>query len=429
MFKKLLLTLSTLTLLMASSAFAGDQAWTMYGVAHASVNSLSNGNDSQLGVSSNTSRFGFKGTSPLNDEFTAFWQFESTLDLTGSFKSTESITTTTYRLEDDPEAPGESILVPVTNTQTITHSGTTLSTRNSFVGVKHKDAGSLLIGRHDTPFKSLGRKVEMFPDQLADFRMLTNNTHNNEKEKWDRRLTEIVAWKSPEWSGFGVFAAYQFDQADLGAAEAKTAISAMVSYTRDEFMVGVGYEAMSAGSGDKTTVNNVDKYADGPMAMRVAAKYTGEQFDLGALFQSATEQDWTGTAPDFVIDEWTYTVLGAGATFHVNDKWDVKGAFFVKDARTDAKDDLATAAYDESDTKATMMAFGVERIFGKNVRLYAQYASVSNGDATNITLAGADTGFGTGVNGVNGASIAGTGANPSTNDNPFGVSIGTVVSW
>jgi predicted porin len=84
LFKKMLLTLSVLTLLTAGAAFAGDANWNFYGVAHASLNSLSNGEDSQLGLTSNTSRFGFKGTTPMNEDFTAFWQFESLLDIEGN---------------------------------------------------------------------------------------------------------------------------------------------------------------------------------------------------------------------------------------------------------------------------------------------------------------------------------------------------------
>ena len=189
MFKKLLLTLSVLTLVLAGAAFAGDANWTFYGVAHASLNSLNDGTDSQLGLTSNTSRFGFRGTAPMNDDFTAFWQFETLLDQVGNTGS----------------------------------DGTSIGTRNTFVGMKHATAGKILFGRHDTPFKVLGRKVEMFPDQLGDFRDMT--------DYWDERGTELAAWMSPEWDGFSIFAAYQFDQVnglaeDKASWEARTAMSA-----------------------------------------------------------------------------------------------------------------------------------------------------------------------------------------------------------
>jgi predicted porin len=411
LFKKTFITLSILALALTGAAFAEDSDWNFYGVAHASINSLNNGSDNQVGVTSNTSRFGFRGTKPLNDAFTAFWQFESTLDLTGSVKKTQTLTHT-HTNSGRPVAinPAE---------VTVTHEGVTLATRNTFVGVKHEDAGSLLVGRHDTPFKALGRKVEVFSDQLGDHRAMTQG--------WDRRLTEVVAWKSPDWSGFGVFAAYQFDQADLGAVEPKTAFSGMVSYATEQFMVGAAYEAFSSAYG-VTLDSNPTEYSDGPAAMRLAGKYMAEQFDVCALFQSVTTKVKSGNE---FADE-TSMLVGGGATFHANEKWDIKGAFYMLNTNTDAEDVTTTRTVDESDTQATMLALGVERIFSKNVAVYAQFASVSNGDATNIALAGSDSGFG---GGISGAAIAATEYGDDddliagTYDNPVGISVGTVVSW
>lgn len=408
LFKKTFITLSILALALTGAAFAEDSDWNFYGVAHASINSLNNGSDNQLGVTSNSSRFGFRGTKPLNDTFTAFWQFESLLDLTGSVKKTQTLTHT-------HTASGRSVVVNPAEL-TVTHEGVTLATRNTFVGVKHEDAGSLMVGRHDTPFKALGRKVEVFSDQMGDHRAMTQG--------WDRRLTEVVAWKSPDWSGFGVFAAYQFDQADMGAVEPKTAFSGMMSYTTEQFMVGAAYEALSSAYG----VTLGSKYSDGPAAMRLAGKYMAEQFDVCALFQSVT----TKVVSDAEFADQTSMLMGGGATYHANEKWDIKGAFYLLDTNTDANDDRTTLTFDESDTQATMLALGVERIFSKNVAVYAQFASVSNGDATNIALAGADSGFG---GGISGAAIAATEYNADddlisgTYDNPVGFSVGTVVSW
>lgn len=417
MFKFFVFLTLVMMLALAGGALAGETEWTFYGVAHASINSLGNGEDSQIGVTSNTSRFGFRGAHALNEDFTAFWQFESLLDLTGA--NSQTISVPTYVLEPG-ETEGEYELVE--SSKSVAVKGTTLATRNTFVGVKHKDMGSFMVGRHDTPFKSLGRKVEVFPDQLGDHRAVTQG--------WDRRLTEIAAWKSPDWSGFGLFAAYQFDQADMGAEEGKTAMSAMASYATEQFMLGVAYEAFSTGHGKTTGTGAEMRYGDGPTAVRAAARYMADQFELVGLYQSATEQMWAGDTP--AISEWTYTTMGAGAIFHANEKWDVKGAFYMLDKNTDAADDADTPDFDESDTQATMMAFGIERIFTKNASVYAQFATISNGDATNIALGGSDSGFGLAPDGITGATIIGDG-NPLTDDdtheNPIGFSVGTVVNW
>jgi predicted porin len=110
--------------------------------------------------------------------------------------------------------------------------------------MKHATAGKIVFGRLDTPFKTLGRKVEMFPDQLGDFRSMTDG--------WDNRLTELVAYVSPDWDGFSIFAAYQFDQVDALEVtkadwEAETAMSAMAAYSTEQFMIGAAYEAAFVG--------------------------------------------------------------------------------------------------------------------------------------------------------------------------------------
>ncbi|MBM4130749.1 porin [bacterium] len=382
MFKKLLLTLSALTLLTAGAAFAGDTEWTFYGVGHVSLNMLNNGTDSQLGLTSNTSRFGFKGKAPMNEDFTAFWQFESLMDFAGNRVSTA------------------------------------IGDRNTFVGLKHATAGKFVFGRHDTPLKALGRKVEFFPERLGDNRSMTHG--------WDRRLSEIAAWVSPDWDGFSIFAAYMFDQGnhyDMSDEdyEAMTAMSAMASYTTEQFMFGAAYEALSAGFGEWD--EDTDKWGDGPKSMRFAAKYTAPEFEVGGLFQTMSYQ-YSDYAK--AIRDWNASVMGLGGVYHVKPEWNVKAAMYIFNDNTDAVDNAATTNRDESDTKATMMAFGVERVFTENMLIYLQYASISNGEAlpyydADVALAGNQAGFGTG-------GTWGTWDDGEFKD-PSGFSLGAVVSW
>ncbi len=380
MFKKMLFTLSVLTLLMAGAANAGDTDWNFYGVGHVSLNLLNNGNDGQLGITSNTSRFGFKGSTPMNEDFTAFWQFESLVDFAGNRASTS------------------------------------IGERNTFVGMKHATAGKFVFGRHDTPFKTLGRKVEMFPERLGDFRSMTLG--------WDDRLSELAAWVSPDWDGFSVFAAYMFDQGDIDDMsdeeyEAMTAMSAMASYTTEQFMIGAAFEKHSTGFADYAG----GEYADAPSAFRVAAKYMGEQFEVGGLFQSAKSPEWFVNEDDeFEQYDWASTVMGVGAKFMVNPQWNIKGAMFMTNLDTDAEDLDAAPDFDESDTSVTMLAFGVERVFTENAMIYLQYGSISSGDVYGLDLAGSQAGFGTG--GVSGSYDDG-----GEWQDPMGFSVGTVLNW
>lgn len=395
MFKKLLLTLSALTLLMAGAAFAGDTNWNFYGVGHVSLNMLNNGNDSQLGVTSNTSRFGFKGSTPMNEDFTAFWQFESLVDFAGNRASTS------------------------------------IGERNTFVGMKHATAGKFVFGRHDTPLKALGRKVEFFPERLGDFRSMTLG--------WDDRLSEFVAWVSPDWDGFSIFAAYMFDQGDIADMsdddyEAKTAMSAMASYTAEQFMFGAAYEAHSSGFGDDDYFTGefdddgnpefelADSFADAPSALRFVAKYMGENLDIGGMFQSAKDPKWVLNEDDDVVQyDWASTVMGVGACFKVNPQWNVKGAMYMTNVDTDAEDVDGTDV-DESDTSVTMLSFGVERVFTENALIYLQYGSISSGDVYAIDLAGSQAGFGTG-------GVEGSVDDSGEWQDPMGFSVGAVLNW
>ena len=377
LFKKMLLTLSVL--MLAGGAFAADSDWSFYGVAHSSLNVLNNGDDSQLGLTSNTSRFGFKGTAPLNEDFTAFWQFESLLDVAG-------------------------------NTD-----GTVIGTRNTYVGFKHATAGKLMMGRHDTPFKTLGRKVEMFPDQLGDFRSMTMG--------WDNRQTELLAYASPDWDGFAIFASYQFDQNVAGAEEAQTSMSAMAAYSTEQFLIGAAYEGYSAGYGD---INDANEYGDGPNAYRFVAKYMAPKFEVGGLYQGSTFQFENDLGNGF--DDYSQSVMGLGVLFKANEKWNVKGAMYASNYYTDAED-IEGTDLDESDTTATQLSFGVDRIFTENVMVYFQYVMVGNGDnyfdgddGAGFSLGGGQSGFGKETYGT----IDTT--NGELQD-PSGFSVGTVITW
>ncbi len=389
MFRKMLLTMSILTLVLTGAAVAGDTEWTFYGVAHASLNSLSNGNDHQLGLTSNTSRFGLKGTTPVNDSFTAFWQLESVLDMAGNTGS----------------------------------DGTEIGTRNTFVGVKNETAGKFILGRHDTPFKTLGRQVEMFPDQLGDFRAMTQG--------WDSRQPEIAAWVSPDWDGFSVFAAYQFNMVDLlsedkAEPEDETSFSAMGTYTTDRFMVGAAYQGFSNGYDPYYS----DDYGDGPTAMRLVGKYMADRFELAALYQTMTAKFYD----DDSFDDQNLSVMGLGGTYHATDEWNLKGALFIYNDNTDAVDEEpyeGDDALDESDTRATMIVVGVERVLSENVLLYAQMATMNNHDGLldsgdPVSLAGNDSGFGTSVSGTYNY---GDYEYWDEWQDPAGFSMGAVISW
>ena len=354
--------LTTLMVLMIAlitgSALAGDIDF--YGKLHMSVDMNNDGDDSGMFLGSNTSRFGWKSSMEMNEDFTFVWQVESFIDPAGK--------------------------------------GGTLSNRNSFLGVSH-EYGTVLFGIHDTPFKMLGRKVELFHDQMGDFRHLSQG--------WDRRLSDVVAYVSPDMSGFSFVGAYQMPQAEVGAQDDKGALSIAGFYKKTELMneddylfLGAGYEMVMKGYfldpmadptytqvydpiGDTwSTVTTPDTdYNDDPqdaIGMRFGMQYGAKKFKVSGMFQSLTNgggaqyMDGDGNMADL-----TSTLMGGGAAVNPAGKYWLKTQIYMLDPNTDTDDD-----------ESTLMAFGVDYVWCKSLTFYGQYAMVSNGDNAQAGLEG-----------------------------------------
>jgi predicted porin len=374
----MILMLVVLTAMVAGVSNAGD--YTFYGKLHSSINMLSNGENSQLGLTTNTSRFGFKGTNPLNDSFTFVWQFERSLNMTST--------------------------------------GSDLSVRNSFVGFKNADFGEVRMGRHDTPHKTLGRKTTFFFDTIGDNRQMTFGT--------DTRESQILAWVSPNWSGFGLFLAYQFDQDSTKLTSndpdaefmAMTLFSGMATYSKDAFLVGASW-IMPMGDGYKEMGGTAgDELGDAPMIMRFAGKYNAEKFGLCASYLNLKENSWDGT--DWV--DYKANTIGFEGLFKASEKYSIKAGYYIANPWTDAEDVDGTDL-DESDVKYSMMTFGVDRNFGKSTQIYIQYAALSYGDAT------PNYGMGVGGNGFGKSWFGWEGNEDGTVSNPNGFSMGVNYSW
>ena len=359
-----------LIVLSAGTAIAADANWTFYGKLHSSINLLSNGENSQLGLTSNTSRYGFKGNSALNEDYTFVWQFEQAINIAQGSLST--------------------------------------TLRNTYVGFKNADLGEVRMGRHDTPHKTLGRKATFFFDTIGDNRQMTHNT--------DGRLSDIFAWVSPNWSGFGLFLAYQFDQdgTKLSATApadaefmAATLFSGMATYTKDEFFVGVS--TIMFGEAYKAT-GGAD-VGDAPMVLRFAGKYDAEKFGIAASYLTVSGQDWNGT--DAYVDM-TQSTIGFEGLFKASEQYNIKAGYYMADPNTDADND-----------DYSLLTVGVDRNFGKSTQIYFQYAGMSYGDAAgNPAMGQGGNGFGKQWMGWQDTST-----DPVSYSNPSGFSVGVNYKW
>jgi len=357
------------TILVSGAALAGD-GYKVYGKLHTSIEMLNNSEDSQIRMANNSSRFGFKGSKEIKEDCNFIWQFESSLNLaqTGSDM---------------------------------------LAKRNSFIGLSG-NWGTFLYGIHDTPFKTVGRKATFFYDEIGDSRQTTMG--------WDRRLQDVVVYASPNFSGFSFVGGYMLDQGAVGADEATTAYSVSAAYKEEGLYVGVAFEGLSKAFSantvsDTTYVLDADgvtpvmfeitdtpdgTYGEVQTGIRAGAKYDFGTFAVAGLFQTLSN---VGGA-----DGVSAQTFGLEAKFDVNEKYSVKGAFYMADPNTDT-----------DDNEYSLLALGVDKKLTKKTYMYVQYAMIMNGDASSAAVGG--PGHGASI----GASAAG--------ESPTGISWGMATKF
>lgn len=355
MFSKKMITLLVLMIVMvAGAAMAGeDFEYKVYGKLHSSINMMNDSDNSQLSMSSNTSRFGIKGEKELNDNFTFIWQFENTLNM-------------------------------VNGTGTLTN-------RNTFLGLKG-DWGMFLYGRHDTPFKTLGRKVTNFFDTVGDFRNMTMG--------WDRRVTDVAVYGTPDFDGFTALLAYRMDQNAMGADDAATGFSGMASYAKDALYVGVAFEALTGGNymdDWDNDVNTPDTAGETASGFRGGVKYTTDDFVVTGLFQALSNING--------VKDLKATTFGGEFLYNFDPKFAAKAGFYMTDPDTDT-----------DDNEYNQLAIGLDHNYCKTVQFYLQYCMVMNGDAATQGV-GNFNGFGDTI------------ANAPAGESPSGISFGMVKKW
>jgi predicted porin len=212
--KKSLIALAVAGTVAAPAAFAATSNVDIYGKLHVSVSFVDGQADGtqDMQVSSNASRIGFKGSEDLGGGLKGIWQIESGVNI--------------------DEGNG------------------TLASRNSFLGLAG-GFGTVLVGKHDTPLKLVGRKYDLFGDTMADSRNVLGGGS-------DARANNVVAYISPTFGGFHVAAAWTNDLAGTGSSGDKDEQSA---YNLAAFYDGGIFSVAGAyGDGDYHEVNGLGSH-------------------------------------------------------------------------------------------------------------------------------------------------------------------------
>lgn len=372
---KKLIALAVAAAIAPVAAMADSGNVSIYGILDASIDITDNGDTATAQgirthkVSSNSSRIGFKGNEDLGNGLAAVWQVETALNVDGG---------------------------PTTG-------GTTLGSRNTFVGLSSKAAGTVILGRHDTPYKLATRGLDYFTDGLADNRNIMGGgasatlgsttsaaSFNGAAASFDGRQSDVVAYISPTFSGFHAAVAY------VAGGESVTkstdtkgkAWSAAGIYDNGPLFASLAYERHSFGTAGTGSLSPTVYVAVVPAT--VPATYT--TMDISGRMEKA----WKVGVGYKIIDalqvgasyERTSDDLNGGSNVLGHNAWTLGGKYSLgsndlKLAYTKAGDN-ATA-----DTGAKQWALGVDHNMSKRTKVYAQYVKLSNDTNANYGLTGA----------------------------------------
>jgi predicted porin len=369
---KKLLALAVAGAFVAPAAMAQSNV-TIGGKMHFSLDSLKGRNaagddlTTKTNVSSNSSNIYFRGTEDLGNGLSAFWQIQTYFSAGGTG-----------------------------NTDGTNGSVDGVSSGNTYVGLEGKSWGKVLLGKHESPFKLLSRKVDLFGDQPGDSRSLVANANGAGLATgtggaaiyslgWDLRPQNVIAYGTPNFNGFSALVAYVSNVGTGAALDAPTgtatgtnpgsinlnavnAWSANATYENGPIFVGLGYEKHNL---SKLSTNVAVNHSD-EKAWRLAAGYNFGDFKVVGLYQRESGLcvgAITGCATNGTDAK--RTTWGLGGAYKL-------GANTIKLQYYKAGDLSNSGLANEGDTGANLWAVGVDHALSKRTTVYAVYARTNN---------------------------------------------------
>ncbi|WP_269533294.1 porin [Chitinimonas sp. BJYL2] len=193
---------------ISAPAFANDSSVTLYGRIEMGLEFYNNGDatDGSKGISAQrvegyASRIGFKGEEKLGDGLSALWQVEQKVNVDSG-------------------------------------SGTTFADRNSFVGLKG-EFGTLLLGRHDTPFKALNKYVDIMWGNAEQHEIINNGKAAG--MSLHTRRNNAIHYVSPKFSNMVIRAQFSPDEEKTSTTN-KNLFSFSGEYDDGTYFLGAAYE-------------------------------------------------------------------------------------------------------------------------------------------------------------------------------------------
>lgn len=347
---KKLLALAVAGAFAAPVAMADSSNVVIGGTMHFSLDSMKgntgNGTDNTTNwnVSSNASNIYFKGTEDLGNGLSAIWQIQTYFSAGGTGNADTSFGAT----KDG------------------------VSSGNTYVGLSSKSWGMVILGKHESPLKLVGRKVDLFGDQLGDNRNLVTSAVGggiNNTAGFDLRPNNVIAYGTPAFNGFKALVAYVTNASSGVARDSGTlstdsvsAWSGNVTYENGPIYAGLGYEKHKFS--DFGTAGRDDE-----KAWRLSAGYNFGDFKVVGLYQHESGLFRNAANNNVKRNTW-----GLGGAYKL-------GANTLKLQYYKAGDLKNSGLANESETGASMWALGVDHALSKRTTIYAVYAQTNNDNA------------------------------------------------
>ncbi len=244
--------------------------------------------------------------------------------------------------------------------------------------------GKITAGIHESPFKLIGRAVELFPEYVGDARNITasgattaanaaSNADNNGSIGWEQRPANSVQYSTPSLNGFVLSYLFSADTTGSTASEdnRRRLDDVSVVYAKGPLYVGLSHQT-----------HRYNSIADGgnptEKGTRLGASYNFGAFKLIGFYQDL--KDLGGTA--------------SGASSVNRKAWGLGGAYtagnnvFKVQYYTAGKLSNTSTGASGDNTGAKMWAVGWDHLFSKTVKAYVAYAKTDNDSSARFSVAG-----------------------------------------
>jgi predicted porin len=379
--KKLIVVALSAAFALPVAAHAENGNFTFYGVADLSYDFVNTGdgttnaNNTPVGattgtskrvVSSNVSKFGFKGTEDLGDGLSANWQVEQQVNFDDAVKAS-------------------------------------FASRNTFVNVKSEKLGTVMFGIHDTPYKLASRKLDMFGDNIGDNRALmgapkkasastpiassdfkgTAGFAGASSLGFELRPNNILAYTSPTFSGVtGMVATVNLNEDVYNNTQRNSSLLSMsVTYDVAPFYGSVAHESHKL---EFTTAGQEES------ASRVGFAFRPEDkpFEVTAMYEKTSDNLGAGG-----LNSLGHNAYLLGGKYNIGNN-----AVKLGYAKAGV---LGSGAAQITDSGANQVSVGYDHGLSKRTKLYAVYTKITNGKGINYGFsqssgaASTASGFGT----------------------------------